>query len=181
MKDIPKASLKQFFDRIVKRAFSELFISDSVIIEYISDVLARFARTENLYRIRDSAGRRLDTVVEMLIELERGSHPEDPGYSLFRERDIQKHLGDYTLFMTGIFRENVIRRSILGYYIAEGRKSYKSVSEFDRVLYKPGAALFEELSAGFERFSGALDYMKKVYFRPEIHSGPYSKLMREFL
>ena len=32
-----------------------------------------------------------------------------------------------------------------------------------------------------DRLALYLDYMKKVYFRPEIHSGPYSKLMREFL
>ncbi len=181
MEDIPQPSLKRFFGRITRRAFSELFISDNTIIEYISDLLARFARVENLYRIKNSAGRRLDTVVEMLIELERASHPEEPGYSLFREREIQKHLGDYALFMTGVFRENVVKRAILGYYIAEGKKSYRSVSEFDRVLYRPGAALFEELSENFERFSGALDYMKKVYFRPELHSGPYSSLMRELL
>ncbi|RKY64875.1 MAG: hypothetical protein DRP99_01300 [Candidatus Latescibacterota bacterium] len=169
--------LKRFFLRILQRSFTELFIWDRAIWDYVAELLARFARTERLYRIKDMAGRRLTTVVEMLVEVSGPGRPELGGHPLAREREIYRHIGDYTLFMSGIFREFVQRRGMLGFYLSQGSRAYLSVWRMDKALYIPGAGLFQALSEDFERISGALDYTKKVYFRPEAHSGPYREAL----
>ena len=38
--------------------------------------------------------------------------------------------------------------------------------DFERSALRPEARLFGALAAGFERYAGALAYLKRVYFRP---------------
>jgi len=174
------APLKAFFGRLVRRTLTELWMGDEHIIDYLSDMLARFARTENLYRIKGMRGMRLESVVEMLVEANRPQDLDLGGRPLARDREIFRHIGDYTLFMTGIFREYVERLAILPYYLTQGRRSYRRVSDFDRALYIPGAQLFEELSDRFEEYAGALNYMRKVYFPLAARRGPYRGVIQEW-
>lgn len=178
-KEVSLSSLKSFFLKLTRRSFGDLFLLDEAIIDYISDVLTRFARTDNLYRIKRLPNTRLETVVEMLIAAEHFANVHEEDFDPFQEREIRKHVGDYTLFMTGIFREYVERIGILDFYLQEGAQSYRAVSDFDRIFLKPHPALFEELANRFETYSGALDYMRKVYFRSERYKGPFRNVIEE--
>ncbi|MDL1955707.1 MAG: hypothetical protein LWW95_01445 [Candidatus Desulfofervidus auxilii] len=156
-------SLYKFFYLAIKQSFFDLGIKEPEIADYIANLLAEFARTDNLYKIRNAQGEKLTTVVEMLIEA---------NYS-FREREIKKHIGDYTLFMTGIFREYVKNQSFFQFYLEEGKRAYFYVFNFDRLAYVPGSYLFFELSKNFEFYSGALDYMKKRFFKETKSNDPF--------
>jgi hypothetical protein len=79
--------------------------------------------------------------------------------------------------MSGIFRSYVERHGFLGLYLQEGGKAYGDVARFDRMLYRSGAARFEALASEFERISGALDYMRKVYFHPAARESPYREML----
>lgn len=172
-----KSPLKKFFEPLMARAFAELGIRDAKVVDYMSDILSRFARIDSLYRIRNVQGKPLETVVEMLIGAEKCLELENLNPS--REKDIRQHIGDFTLFMTGIFREYVERRGILGFYLREGEISYRSVAEYLKLLFRPEATLFYQLSRGFEQYAGSLNYLKKVYLRPESHAGPYGEILRK--
>ncbi len=169
--------LYRFFRRWTGAAFSDLGLADRELLDYVAGVLTRFARTENLYRIRDLRGQRLTSLVEMLLEAEEHARVGEPRFDPFRERDLRKHIGDFTLFMTGIFRDYVQRLGVMELYTREGERSYYSVYEFDSALSVPGSELFRRLFECFERVAGALDYMRKVYFRPEMHAGPYRSVL----
>ncbi len=172
-----QTGLYRFFRKWTGVAFEDLGLRSRQIAEYVSDLLTRFARTENIYRIRDLRGRRLTTIVDMLLEAEETGHVGEPGFDPFREREIRKHVGDFALFMTGIFRDYVEQLGVMSLYTREGERSYYEVYEFDSSLSVPGSELFKQLFQEFERVSGALDYMRRVYFRPERHSGPYRSLL----
>jgi len=58
-----------------------------------------------LYRLQNARGKRLEDVGEMLIE--SNLMLEAPSFD--RERAVRKHVGDYTLFMTGLFPESVAK------------------------------------------------------------------------
>jgi hypothetical protein len=146
-----------------------LGIKDAEIADYIALLLANFARTENLYRVRDVRGRRLERAVEMLLEANLSWYCEKWN----REKEIRKHIGDYILFMAGIFREWVENQSFLGLYLEEGRRAYQTVSQYERALYRPGSRLFSELSRDFEFYVGALNYMKKTFFRDHGGGDPF--------
>ncbi|MGE5444313.1 MAG: hypothetical protein ACM3SR_06855 [Ignavibacteriales bacterium] len=167
------ASLKAFFGKLVKMSFYDLGMEkDTQVASYLTDVLADFAEAERLYKISNSEGKKIETVVEMLLQTQNGSD-ETSNY----EREMRKYVGDFTLFMTGIFRDYVIRGSYLRYYINEGAKSYSMVSRFDIETGKGNPIMFGKLSNDFEFYSGALDYMRKVYFQTGMSGDPFSSFV----
>ena len=116
--------VRSSFGKLVKMSFFDLGkAQDSLAATYLTDMLTEFARTERLYKIQDSSGRKIQTIVEMLIETE-GVKDE----STESEREVRKYVGDFALFMSGVFRDYVNRGSYLRYYMDEGMKSYFAVS-----------------------------------------------------
>lgn len=168
--------LQGFFHNLTRQSFWQLGIYDVTVAGYVADVLTDFARADSLYRVRSRAGKKLDSVVEIMAEA-RPKRAEEG--RLLRERALRKYLGDYTLFMSGIFRSYVEKRGFLDYYLQEGRRSYWTVSELDLSLYRTGFILFQELSKKFEYYSGALDYMRKAYFAPQPGEDPFAGFLRQ--
>jgi hypothetical protein len=81
--------------------------------------------------------------------------------------------------MSGLFRTHVERGGYLNYYLEEGKRAYLAVSELDVSLYRPGFLIFEELSKGFENYSGALDYMRKFFFAPAANENPFGDFIKQ--
>ncbi len=153
-------SLRSFFGKLIRMSFYDLGKEkDTQVASYLVEVLADFVEAERLFKIRGSGGEKVETVVEMVLDNQSGSRETSE-----RERDLRKYIGDFTLFMTGIFRDYVIRGSYFHYYINEGSRSYFLVSKFDLKTGKGNPIMFTKLSNEFEFYSGALDYMRKVYF-----------------
>ena len=80
------------------------------------------------------------------MEWKEQASPPTPHFSPVRERELRRHIGDYTRFMPGRFREHVEGMSITGYYIREGKRAYRFVSEHDRAGAWPHAGLFRALA-----------------------------------
>lgn len=176
-KTIAGDRLKSFFLQCAQQSFHELGLTDRPIIEYVATVLTTFAHSDQLYRIQAPNGRRRDSVVEMLstwLTPNSGTQP-----TVQREREFRKYVGDYTLFMSGLFRTHIEQHGVLDYYLQEGRRSYWKVSELDLALYHTGFFLFQELSKNFEHYSGALDYMCKAHFAPAPGEDPFGQFLRK--
>ena len=152
-----RAALLAFFLPLTRRTCAELAVGDATIAAYLADVLADFARTERLYRLREPSGRRLTSVVEML-----GLGPPAPGRE--GERSFHRYVGDFALFMSGLFRPFVERGGFLGYYLAEGAHAYARVAALSEGLARGDRLLYGELATRFEHYAGALDYLRKVRF-----------------
>src|SRR5437879_11828568 len=109
-----------------------LRIVDPHLIEYLSLRLSRFIRMDAIYRLANSRGRRLEEVADMLLEAE----------SLPREgctrREVYRHIGDFTLFWTGVYPEALKRlRSVLVKdhfidYCEQCKRSYYIASTFEQ-------------------------------------------------
>jgi hypothetical protein len=168
--------LQSFFLNLTRQSFGQLGINDPPVVEYVAHVLTVFARSDSLYQIRSRAGKKLDSVVEILSEIQPAKVQQS---TLLRERALRKYLGDYTLFMSGIFRSYIEGSGALDYYLTEGRRSYWTVSELDLSLYRTGFLLFQELSKKFEYYSGALDYMRKAYFVPAPGEDPFAGFVKQ--
>jgi hypothetical protein len=170
-KKISTDRLHNFFHDMTRRSFWQLGINDATVVGYVADVLTDFAGANNLYRLRSAEGKNIDSVVEILAETQDENAGEN---GVLQERELRKYLGDYTLFMSGIFRSHVEKNGFLDYYLQEGQRSYWTVSELDLSLYRNGFILFQELSKKFEFYSAALDYMRKAYFASEPGEDPFA-------
>ena len=162
--------LRMLFAELVREAFfNELRYYDSEVVTYVGNLLMDFTSTEQLYRIRDAKGRRLEEVGEMLIE----SNPLLAASSFDREREVRKHIGDCTLFFTGLFPESLKRprRSLrLDYfvdYVKAGKESYDIVSRFDQFEYRRLAPLFRRLAENFELCMYGLNRVRDEIRRQE--------------
>jgi hypothetical protein len=174
-KPLASTPLHEFFLGTTTRSFRELGVGDETIIGYVAAILTEFARSDRLYPLRNARGRAIDGVAHMRRATGRVANESS---HVMRTRAAQKYVGDYTLFMTGLFRMHVESHGALEYYVEEGQRSYRAVSELDLTQFRIGFLLFEELAKNFEHYSGALDYMRKAYFTPQPGQSPFSDFLR---
>jgi hypothetical protein len=172
---MPENELQKYFLKIVRQSFWQLGINDVTVAGYVADVLTEFARADNLYKIRGRGGQKVDSVVEILANQTEESYDQS---SILKQRSVRKYVGDYALFMSGIFRRHVQSQGFLDYYLKEGSRSYWTVSELDLSLYRTGYYLYQELSKKFEYYSGALDYTRKAHFAAEPGEDPFAGFLR---
>ena len=155
--------LRRFFDRAIQASFHDLAFPGDPAARYLADLLTRFARTENLYP-RGTTVPRLETVVDMMVEMQGAWQADSPDFRPEHEVNVRRHIGDYTLFMTGIFPERVERTSGTSFYIAQGKRAYRFVSEHARAQAKGTPPPWRRLAEHFESYAGALDYARRVHF-----------------
>jgi len=157
--------LQQLFLELVGRHYAEqIGIRDPQVVNYVAQLLAEFCDAEQLFRIRDLSGRPLGDIGEMLME----SDPVfGPAPSFDRERQVRKHIGDYTLFFTGMFPESInhlrLRRHRVENFLdwmKAGKESYFIVSKFEHFEYAKVAPLFASLSRNFEECVYGLNQVK---------------------
>jgi hypothetical protein len=137
------------------------------VATYLADLLTRFARTERLFPAGVAAPR-LETVVDLLLEAQAAWDDAAAHFGPEREIDVRRHIGDYTLFMTGVFRERVERIASTGFYVSQGKRAYRFVSEHQRASARPagrpGDPPYARLAERFEHYAWALDYARRVHF-----------------
>ena len=163
---IPEShSLYALFDELIHYHFDrDIGLRDSEVQDYVVNMLTEFCEVEQVLKIRNANNRALNDVGEMLLEA-------DPIYgpapSFDRERQVRKHIGDYTLFLAGMFPESInryrLRRQRLENFvdfIKAGKESYFIVSKFDQFEYAKLAPLFGKLSLEFESCVYGLNLVK---------------------
>jgi hypothetical protein len=162
---VPESSLlQQFFNHVVERNYEEVGIRSPEVHAYVATLLTEFCEMENLYKIKNADGRPLADVGEMLLE----SDPiYGPAPSFDRERQVRKHIGDYSLFFSGMFPESLNNHRLRRYrlesfldFMKAGKESYYIVSKFEHFEYAKVAPLFRRMSQEFERLVYGLNQVK---------------------
>ena len=155
--------LRRLFEGLTQQTFfEELGIADVRLADYLADLLSRFVHVDNIYRIRDARGKPLEEVAEMLMEAW-----EPPSSDIVREREIHKHIGDFTLFWVGVYPENLrflrapYKKDHLLDYTEQGRKSYLIASRYDTGGYREEARVLRRLSEEFELCAFGLSLVRK--------------------
>ena len=148
--------LEPFFQQMVRNSYEgKLGLHDPAVSDYVARLLCEFSESDKLYKLRDEMGRPIAELQQMFEAADpvNGSAP-----SFDAERSMRKHIGDYSLFVAGMYPEAVDswrhrRRShpSLGELISAGKESYFIVSQFNLFEYEQEAPLFARLSDMFER------------------------------
>jgi len=148
--------LEPFFQQAVRNSYEgKLGLHDPEVTGYIARLLCEFTESENLYKVRDEMGRPIDELEELLTASDpvNGTAP-----SFDAERALRKYIGDYSLFVAGMYPEATgsnhrLRRHYpsLGELIHAGKESYFIVSQFNLFEYEQEAPLFARLSDRFEK------------------------------
>ena len=148
---------------------AELGIGDPRLVGYMADLLARFVPSQTLSKVRDASARPIHEVSAMIAEAESSG---DSG----RRRECHRHVGDLTLFWTGVYPEALgklqvaARADSLINFQAQGKRSYYLAS----TLAEEEAPVLRRLSAEFELCAFGLSRVRKEWGRhdPEARRGP---------
>jgi hypothetical protein len=158
--------LRRLFAGYTEQTFVTLLgVGDPRLIDYLSELLTRFVHLDAVYRLRNAEGRRLEEVAEMVIEAE-GMPPAGR-----TRREVYRHIGDFTLFWTGVYPEAVNRlRSALSKdhfidYCAQGKRSYYIASTFEEDAYREEAPVLRRLSEDFELCAYGLTQVRREWER----------------
>jgi hypothetical protein len=154
---------------LTEHAFlDELGIGDPHLVDYISDMLGRFINMDGMYRIHDLQGRRLEEVADMMMEAEAM-----PAQGRTR-REVYRHIGDYTLFWTGVYPEavkrlrNSARKDHFIDYCEQGKRSYYIASTFDDEQFRDEAPVLRRLSDEFMLCAYGLNQVRREWEKGSV-------------
>lgn len=147
----PTHSLCEMFSGLVEQVFMvEIGICDTRLTRYLSEVLADFVHIDQIYRLRTVTGEAIREISRMQTEAELGPDVADR----LRTRLVNKYIGDFTLFWSGIYPEQLRAKHSgvdrLYEYLLQGKHSYGIASDLTRDGDQPNAALLQHLSEQFE-------------------------------
>ncbi len=122
-----RVSTHFYFYILVRNVFRRSDIKDRAVADYVAEVLAEFARTEQMRCVVPGQPNVLDYFFEMLAALQTA----DDRTSF----QIRVHIGNHSLFLSGVFHERIRFRAEkkgfpdLKYYEALGRTQYRAASD----------------------------------------------------
>ncbi len=165
--------IKRFFSGLAEFTFhSQLGVTDPPLVDYVSDLLTRFVRNDAIYQVRDGKGRPLLQVTEMLLEAQNRVGNA--------RRDAHRHIGDYTLFWSGLYPESLQQRQAAASmdhlidYCEQGKRAYwiASTIETDEDEENASSEVLERLSCRFELCAYGLREIRREWESREDGSGP---------
>jgi len=170
--------LYPFFRRHVQQGFSEQGLAQPALVDYVSELLARFARVSVVFPFHSSDGRPIETIAGLLMErqAELANNTCKPGRA--RETLVLQHIADYALFMSGVFRERLKHRGQIAYYREHGRSAFARCARLDPSPQH--AAVLRRVSHDFEPISNALDWLwhRRLPVTPGPGLSPLAALWR---
>jgi hypothetical protein len=173
----PINTLRRFFAGIAEYVFHvELGVVDPPVIDYVSDMMVRFVRCDAIYRIRNLTGNPLTDVASMLSEAN-----ERIGDA---RREVHRHIGDFTLFWTGLYPEALRRMQSpdkLDHfldYCTHGKRAYRIAGDIQssRKDAIPGDVLYR-LSDDFEMCAYGLREVRREWERRDDDDVPRPLLL----
>ena len=158
--------LRRWFSGLTEQTFlTTLGVADPPLMDYLSDMMSRFISLDAIFRLHGLKGKRLDEVADMVLDAE--SMPPEGR----TRREVHRHIGDFTLFWTGLYPERLEKlRSALTKdsfinYCEQGKRSYYIASTFADEPFTEEAPILRRLSEGYEMIAYGLNHVRREWDR----------------
>jgi hypothetical protein len=145
-----------YFYILARHVLQQGGIGDRKLCDYVGSLLETFSRASRL-QVSDEAGHLAEQYIsDMLIALSRAT-PEQAFL-------LRAHIGNYSLFISGIFHENTQRRSLRGgpdikFYEQIGRTNFQLVASHTTARHCELDDVFEGLADRFRDVRLALNQL----------------------
>ncbi|ODS31897.1 MAG: hypothetical protein SCARUB_02977 [Candidatus Scalindua rubra] len=142
-------------------------LEDTQVSNYIANMLAQFTKSSRLFKIREDEKVSYQYIVDMITNSLRTDN--------VGKFYIYCHIGNYTLFLTGMIPEYIEYRFEYGrrsvdehYYVDFGKTYYGLASEHTNARKNRLSATLSQLSEGFEVVAQVLCFMNRQYLYPVV-------------
>lgn len=169
------ASLPLFAYVVVRHALREVGEGDRILADYVASILLHFGLGARATRVSDAD----DETYTTLAELSGAAESADAPRSLM----VRAHLGNYALWMSGIFPDYIETRRWrrggpdIEYYEEMGRRGFTLAADHRLAAEHGLTALFASAAARFPILRQALNNVSDALLFPN-HQSP-EKLMRQ--
>ncbi|QEF98012.1 hypothetical protein Mal15_20580 [Stieleria maiorica] len=169
--ELDGSTIERFFRGISEFIFhTKLGVADVQLVDYVSDLMLRFVRVDSLYWLRQSDGMRTKHVVQMICEAERRIG--------LAKREVYRHVGDFTLFWSGMYPESLAAKKNRGNspdqlidYCRQGKRAYAIAAEIDGGADRPSSELIQRMSEHFEMCAYGLREVRRHWEEDDDSSG----------
>lgn len=149
-----RISSQFYFYVLARHVLRQAAINDRKLCDYVASLLEAFSRSNQLNASEGVAHHAHQYVSDMLIALQRVT-PEQAFL-------LRAHIGNYSLFLTGIFHESAQRRHQRGgpdlkFYEQVGRTNYQLVASHETARRCQLDDVFENLAEQFHDVRVALN------------------------
>jgi hypothetical protein len=151
-----RISSQFYFYVLARHVLQRGGIGDRKLCDYVASLLETFSRTNRLQMSDKTDHRAQQHISDMLIALTRAT-PEQTFL-------LRAHIGNYSLFISGIFHENTHSRSLRGgpdmkFYEQVGRTNFELVASHATARHCELDDVFEELADRFREVRIALNQL----------------------
>lgn len=169
------ASWPLFIYVVVRHALRTAGEDNRPIADYVASILLHFGLRQRARQIADHDDATYDTLASLVADLEGG----DASRSFL----ARAHLGNYALWLSGLFPDHIEQRRWrrggpdLGYFEAMGQRGFRLAADH-RLADEHGLApLFAAASERFPRLRVALNRVSDRLLFPNVHTP--ERLMRQ--
>lgn len=164
---------------MVRHALLECGLEDPAVADYLAALLIEFAMGARAFRIARYDDKTYRYLVDLMSDLEEESSDR-------RQFLLLAHLGNYSLWLSGLFPDYVVarlhRRGAPGleYYEGLGATGYRMASEFELAGRYDLASIYVEVAGEFRAVRHALNRISdRYFFRPPTAS--IDRLLRQVI
>jgi hypothetical protein len=140
-------------------------LENTQVSNYIANMLAQFIESSKLFSMSDDEKKSHQYIVDMITDSLSSDNIE--------KFYIYCHIGNYTLFLTGMIPEYIKHRYEYkrisvdkDYYVGFGKTYYGLASEHTNARRNRLTGTLSQLSEGFEVVAQVLSFMNKEYLCP---------------
>lgn len=143
-----------YFYVLIRHVLKETSLGDRELSDYVASLLENFSQTARMRSPANGHTGPIQYVSDMLIALRDAS----PSQGFL----IRAHVGNYALFITGIFHETVRSRSQRGgpdvsFYEEIGSANFKAAASHKVARSAALSGIYEQLAGGFHEMRLALN------------------------
>lgn len=156
-----------YFYILIRHVLKDAGIPERAIADYVASMLETFSHTARLASPADPAGQPTRYVSDLLLALQTANS--------LQTFLIRAHVGNYSLFLAGIFPENVQHRRTargapdLQFYEEIGRQNFKAVVDHKVARSCELSRIFAGLADGFTEIRRALNRVADSMLSLEEH------------
>ena len=162
-----RSTLDRFLTGISESVFlGKLGVVDMQLVDYLSDMLLRFVRSDAMLRVRKGTGEPVTEVYQMFLEGQQR-------IGLAR-REVHRHIGDFTLFWSGMYPESLRRHKRNEFdgfvnYCEQGKRAYAIAAEIEGGEQRPPSELLLRLSEQFDLCAYGLREIRRAWEEGDEH------------
>ena len=166
-----------YFYIIVRHALREFKIDDRAVADYLANLLTEFGKGNRMHRVDRHTTKEYQYLVDLMADLLDANSEQT--------FQVQSHLGNYALFVTGIFPDHVYHRAkyhppspSFSYYEQVGSANYQRASQHHIAQKYRLSDILYLLGQQFRQVRLALNHIADSFLHLDRNPGATDRVIR---